>query len=223
MSKDNGGVLSVKEAQALVEKARALVMSTKRATPERLAAVFVELDAEKRLRAALRAEKTPQTICNGCGKRLRKGEPLVAHQRFGHGLTWGFLCLRCAHDREPLDLGLRGPVSDLKHLDLHPCPTCARPMYFSRYIERAVPCSYQCAHRRKLEMQQAKRRVQHQTIACAECGEMFEPTRSDAEFCSSRCRQKAYRKRKAVTVTDDDFGQPCTKSTSRNANESRNH
>jgi hypothetical protein len=171
---------------------------------------------------------------------LRKGEPLVAHQRFGKGLNFGFLCLRC--DRKEgvhLKAFLRVEflyASDLEHLDLHPCPICARPMYFSRYVERAVPCSYQCAYRRKVGMQKAKRRVQHETIACAKCGEMFEPTRSDAEFCSPRCRQKAYRKRKAVTVKDfsevseksvsrnakavtaDDYGQSCPKSVSRNAN-----
>jgi hypothetical protein len=32
---------------------------------------------------------------------------------------------------------------------------------------------------------------------CATCARFFRPTRRDARYCSSRCRQRAYRKRKA--------------------------
>ena len=32
---------------------------------------------------------------------------------------------------------------------------------------------------------------------CAQCGEHFEPKRSDSRYCSSACRQKAYRERSA--------------------------
>jgi capsular exopolysaccharide synthesis family protein len=39
--------------------------------------------------------------------------------------------------------------------------------------------------------------VSNQTMAtCVECGNKFEAARSDARFCSSACRQKAYRARK---------------------------
>jgi predicted nucleic acid-binding Zn ribbon protein len=34
------------------------------------------------------------------------------------------------------------------------------------------------------------------TATCVECGNNFEAARSDARFCSSACRQKAYRARK---------------------------
>jgi hypothetical protein len=30
-------------------------------------------------------------------------------------------------------------------------------------------------------------------MSCAKCGESFKPTRSDARFCSDRCRQRAHR------------------------------
>jgi hypothetical protein len=35
--------------------------------------------------------------------------------------------------------------------------------------------------------------------ACATCGEPFDPTRSDQRYCSSACKQRAYRCRKAAS------------------------
>lgn len=39
----------------------------------------------------------------------------------------------------------------------------------------------------------ANRRREPEPIACASCGESFKPARSDARFCSDRCRQRAHR------------------------------
>ena len=33
---------------------------------------------------------------------------------------------------------------------------------------------------------------------CVHCEQSYEPTRADSRFCSNRCRQAAYRMRKAV-------------------------
>jgi predicted nucleic acid-binding Zn ribbon protein len=41
----------------------------------------------------------------------------------------------------------------------------------------------------------ARRRVRHQQIDCAVCGEPFTPKRNDAVTCSNRCRQKLHRQR----------------------------
>lgn len=38
--------------------------------------------------------------------------------------------------------------------------------------------------------------------SCADCGETFTPARADAAYCSSACRQRAYRTRNAKPVTD---------------------
>lgn len=35
------------------------------------------------------------------------------------------------------------------------------------------------------------------TVACEVCGGDFVPTRADAKVCSGRCRQRAYRSRRA--------------------------
>jgi hypothetical protein len=37
-------------------------------------------------------------------------------------------------------------------------------------------------------------------FSCDQCGEAFTPTRSDARYCSSPCRQRAYRRRQATDV-----------------------
>jgi hypothetical protein len=65
--------------------------------------------------------------------------------------------------------------------------------YHSFHARRPLTCSYQCNYRRKLKRQLARKRVVHAPIACAVCGETFEPRRADAKTCSGRCRQKLYR------------------------------
>jgi hypothetical protein len=44
-----------------------------------------------------------------------------------------------------------------------------------------------------------RRTAERGTRECEECGETFEPSRTDGKFCRPACRQKAYRKR----VTDN--------------------
>jgi hypothetical protein len=39
-------------------------------------------------------------------------------------------------------------------------------------------------------------------FSCDQCGGQFEPTRSDARYCSSPCRQRAYRRRTQSRVLD---------------------
>ena len=41
----------------------------------------------------------------------------------------------------------------------------------------------------------ARRRVRHEQIDCAVCGELFTPKRNDAVTCSNRCRQRLFRQR----------------------------
>ncbi len=42
------------------------------------------------------------------------------------------------------------------------------------------------------------------TDRCSVCGESFEPRRPDARYCSSACRQRAFRRRGSVTAGDTD-------------------
>jgi hypothetical protein len=54
-------------------------------------------------------------------------------------------------------------------------------------------CSDRCAKRER----RARRRRERQAF-CAMCYGTFGPRRSDAKFCGNACRQRAYRRRKAV-------------------------
>jgi predicted nucleic acid-binding Zn ribbon protein len=74
-----------------------------------------------------------------------------------------------------------------------PCPGCGHPMRLgfpsSRRGRTRRVCSVACA----LKLYRAKRRVT--TAICPVCTEAFEPRRKDSLYCSSACRQLAYRQR----------------------------
>jgi hypothetical protein len=48
-----------------------------------------------------------------------------------------------------------------------------------------------------------KRRQARADRTCPECGTDFTPSRSDGVYCSHRCRQVAYRTRKATREEED--------------------
>jgi len=77
-----------------------------------------------------------------------------------------------------------------------PCMGCERAVYQSSLRARRWSyCSHDCrdkALREAHALRMAQRRFE-----CAGCGEEYEPTRSDARYCSSRCRQAAYRVRQS--------------------------
>lgn len=54
-----------------------------------------------------------------------------------------------------------------------------------------------CAVDAENERQRDRRLRLRSDRSCSECGDIFTPSRSDAQFCSTACRQRAYRKRKA--------------------------
>jgi hypothetical protein len=103
----------------------------------------------------------------------------------------------------PEEITWRNITAPPTYTDAQPCQTCQRLVrrwwgfWFDwppRRLSRAVFCSERCqwraqADQRKTDRADARRR------ACAQCGEVFEPDRADAQFCRPRCRQKAYRER----------------------------
>ena len=83
-----------------------------------------------------------------------------------------------------------------------PCASCGRMVHNteSRWQRRWTFCSDACQRRHQSTYQAGIARVRRAEARgvsrpCEECGEHFEPTRADARFCSSACRQKAHRKR----------------------------
>src|SRR6476660_3053643 len=96
------------------------------------------------------------------------GEPMIWQWRYYQSAQ---LCLRC--DRRKHE-----DESDrLAGLDQRLCETCARPMYFDGFSpyhsRRPLTCSYQCGYRRKIKHQLERKRVEHATVACVVCGEVF--------------------------------------------------
>jgi hypothetical protein len=77
-----------------------------------------------------------------------------------------------------------------------PCEACGRPVVDTGYLP---PDHTACGSPCREEARKVRRRAQHDEQACATCGKPFTPTRADAAYCSSACRQRAYRERKGVT------------------------
>ena len=86
---------------------------------------------------------------------------------------------------------------DNRDTDTHPrlaCARCGSGDFLSWQLIRTHlvaegPVCHTCYQR----AWRANRRREPEPIACASCGESFKPTRSDARFCSDRCRQRAHR------------------------------
>jgi hypothetical protein len=181
------------EAEKQLRETEAALAASKRATNERAVLAVMTVAAEQNYRAALRAEKVPRVTCSRCQRTLKPDESMIwqwlpswYHRRSVE------VCLRCHRKEHKSE-----HASRLAEAEQRPCETCARMMYLDGYhrfhARRPLTCSYQCNYRRKLKHQLERKQVEHEPMPCARCGEMFTPTRSDANTCSSKCRQKLYR------------------------------
>lgn len=76
------------------------------------------------------------------------------------------------------------------------CGHCGRPVRLKpRKYQRRFWCSNRCSQR----WYNAHRIPRYKPrVICGCCGSDFKPARRDAAFCSSACRQRAYRQRKAA-------------------------
>ena len=78
------------------------------------------------------------------------------------------------------------------------CEACGRPLRVRRdrvwYRTERVCCD-DCRRSMRNARARARRRVRHEQIDCAVCGEPFTPKRNDALTCSNRCRQRLFRQR----------------------------
>src|SRR5215472_11402393 len=75
-----------------------------------------------------------------------------------------------------------------------PCDHCARPVIWDkppREGERYFACGRQCRaaiHNANFRQRHPREKVDRR---CVSCGETFSHKRSNAKFCSARCKQKA--------------------------------
>jgi len=72
------------------------------------------------------------------------------------------------------------------------CPWCERPFQYSGQGRRRY-CTERC--RRQASAVRTGRLGPAQEVPCAACGHTFIGRRADAVYCSSSCRQLAYRRR----------------------------
>jgi ribosomal protein S27AE len=87
-------------------------------------------------------------------------------------------------------------VAGLSRSHHEPCEQCGQPVGLSRGRRRRVWCSELCA---RAWYNANRPKVRRDAKACPECGNAFEPTRSDALYCSRACQQGAYRRRVALS------------------------
>ena len=148
--------------------------------------------------------------CQKCDRDLEAGEPAYRMRRYvGNGLLGGWrfamqtMCRTCADIPWPpapsLRQLLRGPQGPYV-LSEWECAQCQRPLYLprDRTWRRHPFCSGGCAREFYAAAQRnkrAERRPSGQRRNCATCGAPVTTGRADSRFCSSACRQKAYRKR----------------------------
>jgi hypothetical protein len=165
-------------------------------------------------------------ICFECGRRIPPGALVaIVHQwivrnsvyirRKGGGFWKHFhkrrdhwLCLDCAQSKHS---------TENSFAETRRCENCDREIRhwdFSQPMPSA--CCADCRRLAANKRSRERRRIEHEPIVCALCGEMFEPTRGDARFCCPAHRQAAYRERKSVT--DDDPAPSGAKSANRHAN-----
>jgi len=191
----NKSTKAANAAEKQLRETEAALADSRPKSKERALLAFATADAERALRAALRAEKTPRVSCTHCQRKIKPSEPMIWQWRASwHHRRSVEVCLRC--DRKEHE-------GEERLADLHqqPCEICARTMYFDGYhrfhTRRPLTCSFQCNYRRKLKRQLERKRVEHEPIKCARCGDTFTPRRADAVTCSNRCRQALYRETRA--------------------------
>ncbi len=136
-------------------------------------------------------------MCEKCGKSIAPDE-MLARRRVSVGRMggWGHqirtYCLACA--------GVNDPWAErVVHLRQY-CWVCRRKfLQVESFTGFCHTCCNACA--RKIHGRNRRERLaRRRTRECEVCGETFTPPRSDAKTCSPACRQKAYRRRRALRI-----------------------
>jgi hypothetical protein len=147
--------------------------------------------------------------CPNCNAPLGERGPVVVWYRESEGGPVGGVgyrqvrgCAACMDEgyhaeRRRRGLTIRAFLRHLTREEPHvretECYGCMRPVFVITDTKHTTPytrpiyCSKEC---RDAPVAVLKR--------CESCGKRFTPTRSDAKTCSSACRQRAYRARRAA-------------------------
>jgi len=108
-------------------------------------------------------------------------------------------CLVCAGRRAP---GVRRRITRAggRNVPGYEGPMPGMPFYYGTRPSLWVGLCDPCAADAELEHRHLERLERRQGALCLSCGEKFIPPRNDAAYCSSACRQKAYRRRGRVAA-----------------------
>jgi hypothetical protein len=88
--------------------------------------------------------------------------------------------------------------------DTEPCRGCGRHLSFDRRLYQGERQQRRTCDNRCYRIALRKRR-RLKLRWCIHCDKQFSPARQDAQFCSSACRQKAYRKRLVTEAVEPDL------------------
>lgn len=128
--------------------------------------------------------------CQKCCRDLRDDEPIyrVSLSYDGDDCRWycGGIASMCAECGIDCVRTFRGP---------NPCMHCQRSVFISHRskLPKYIVCGKAC---QKALYALARRRRQLPQRSCMICGTLFQPKRTNALYCGSRCKQSAYRRRK---------------------------
>jgi hypothetical protein len=149
-------------------------------------------DPERARRIGICNAQADGSHCAQCRQAIGAGDPIwrkplhMGPGFFGGSRYWiAPCCRRCTPHQED-------------YLGPRPCGGCGRPVYTKddRRVRLRILCSDKC--KQQVQAREARELRRLDPIPCELCGEVFEPARSDARFCSGACKQIAYRRR----VTD---------------------
>jgi hypothetical protein len=135
--------------------------------------------------------------CGKCHRDLDPDEPIY-RTRFARAYWMGSVCSECRCD--PVSLKYERYATEWRAP--MPCERCGRPVMIRQRYQPPmhIACSAKCQKDIHNAAYRAKRPRQVSRQPCATCGELFDPARSDAKYCGSACRQRAYRARPAHTI-----------------------
>jgi len=78
----------------------------------------------------------------------------------------------------------------------HTCEVCGKTVYAIKFNGT---CGENCRQHRRYDRHHNKLLSSRESNVCEVCGIEITETRTDSRYCSSKCRQKAYRQRKSET------------------------
>ena len=75
------------------------------------------------------------------------------------------------------------------------CPVC-NTVFYTTNPRRKYDDYYKCSRYIHRSNAKWKRKLSRDYVKCEVCGKYFLPKRNDVKYCSTACKQKAYRQRK---------------------------